>query len=109
VSLTTTLRANNSHLKHVCVSGEYAAVFDPLDGSSNIDTGLPTGTIFGVYRTPQWGPKDALSTVMQKGSELVAAGYCLYSASTHLVCTLRTGLHVFTLDDGTLCQNIDAH
>jgi fructose-1,6-bisphosphatase I len=80
-------------------SGDYAAVFDPLDGSSNIDCGLPTGTIFGVYKKPRYGQTDPMSTIKQKGSELVVAGYCLYSASTHIVLTLRTGLHMFTLDD----------
>eukprot|EP01036_Dinobryon_divergens_P027922 gene27922-36783_t len=80
-------------------SGDYAAVFDPLDGSSNVDTGLPTGTIFGIYRNPKYVVSaDPSQTVKQRGSELVAAGYCLYSASTHLVITLRSGLHMFTLD-----------
>lgn len=82
-------------------SGEFAAVFDPLDGSSNIDSGLPTGSIFGIYRKPKFGPNDPLSTVHQKGSELVVAGYCLYSSATHIVITMKTGLHVFTLDDVT--------
>lgn len=82
-------------------SGEYAAVFDPLDGSSNIDSGLPTGSIFGVYKAPRYGTNrtEPLSIVRQKGSELVVAGYCLYSASCHLVITMRTGVHMFTLDD----------
>lgn len=82
-------------------SGEYAAVFDPLDGSSNIDSGLPTGSIFGVYKAVKYGTNrtDPLSIVRQKGSELVVAGYCLYSASCHLVITMRTGVHMFTLDD----------
>lgn len=82
-------------------SGEYAAVFDPLDGSSNIDSGLPTGSIFGIYKTPSFGPDDPLTTTKQKGSKLVVAGYCLYSAATHIVITLRTGVHMFTLDDVT--------
>jgi fructose-1,6-bisphosphatase I len=81
-------------------SGEYAAVFDPLDGSSNVDSGLPTGTIFGIYRNPKFrNVIDPLSTVKQKGCELVVAGYCLYAAATHIVITLRTGVHMFTLDD----------
>lgn len=81
--------------------GDYVAVFDPLDGSSNIDTGLPTGTIFGVYRRPKYGPNIGNAAVTQRGSNLLVAGYCLYSAATHLVITMRTGLHVFTLDDIT--------
>lgn len=86
---------------NVAFNGEYAAVFDPLDGSSNVDSGLPTGTIFGIYRNPKYGPTDPISTVKQKGSELVAAGYCLYSASTHIMITMNSGLHMFTLDDVT--------
>ena len=74
-------------------------MFDPLDGSSNVDSGLPTGTIFGIYKKPAYGPSDPNTTVMQRGSDLVVAGYCLYAASTHIVLTLRTGLHMFTLDD----------
>lgn len=81
------------------LSGDYAAVFDPLDGSSNVDCGLPTGTVFGIYKKPPYGEADPDTTVMQKGSSLVVAGYCLYAASTHIVLTLRTGLHMFTLDD----------
>lgn len=80
-------------------SGDFAAVFDPLDGSSNVDCGLPTGTIFGVYRKPAYGASDPDTTVKQKGSNLVVAGYCLYSAGTHIMITMRTGLHMFTLDD----------
>lgn len=80
-------------------SGEFAAVFDPLDGSTNVDCGLPTGTIFGLYRNPKFGLIDPQTVIKQKGSELVCAGYCLYSAATHIVITLRTGLHMFTLDD----------
>eukprot|EP01041_Mallomonas_annulata_P010942 gene10942-22842_t len=82
-------------------TGNYVAVFDPLDGSSNIDGGLPTGTIFGVYKKPTYGSIDKLSTVQQKGTELLVAGYCLYSASTHLVITIRNGVNQFTLDDVT--------
>ena len=81
--------------------GKYMLVFDPLDGSSNIDSGLPTGTIFGVYRDPKFGPKEPVLTIKQRGRQLVAAGYCLYSASCHLVITMRSGLHMFTLDDST--------
>ena len=88
-------------VNNAAFTGEYAAVFDPLDGSSNVDSGLPTGTIFGVYRNPVFKVADPLGVVTQKGSELVVAGYCLYSASTHIMITLRTGLHMFTLDDST--------
>ena len=80
-------------------AGIYSAVFDPLDGSSNIDPGLPTGTILGIYKNPTHGNQTPLSLVTQRGSELVAAAYCLYSSSTHLALTMRSGLHLFTLDD----------
>ena len=57
------------------------------------------GTIFGVYRKPKYGPSDLMTTIKQRGSEQVVAGYCLFSAATHLVITMRTGLHMFSLDD----------
>jgi fructose-1,6-bisphosphatase I len=72
--------------------GTYIACFDPLDGSSNIDCGLPVGTIFGIFHADH----DAL----QPGNNLVAAGYCLYSSATTLVFTLGDGVHGFTLDEG---------
>ena len=71
----------------------YFAVFDPLDGSSNIDSGLPTGTIFGIYK------KKYFNNILQKGSQLVAAGYCLYSASTQLVISFNYQNFVFMFDD----------
>ena len=82
-------------------TGKYTAVFDPLDGSSNIDSGLPTGTIFGIYKSPTFGASDPLTTIKQRGNNLVVAGYCLYAAATHLVITIRNGLYQFTLDDVT--------
>ena len=88
-------------IDNVAFSGDFAAVFDPLDGSSNIDSGLPTGSIFGIYRKRKFGATDAMSTVTQKGSDLLVAGYCLYSAASHIVLTLGTGLHMFTLDEYT--------
>ena len=80
-------------------TGKYTAVFDPLDGSSNIDSGLPTGTIFGIYKSPTFGVSDPMTTIKQRGNNLVVAGYCLYAAATHLVITIRNGLYQFTLDD----------
>lgn len=82
-------------------TGKFAVVFDPLDGSSNIDGGLPTGTIFGIYRQPKFGPTDGKSVILQRGTEMLVSGYCMYSASTHLVCTFNSGVHQFTLDDVT--------
>eukprot|EP01031_Cornospumella_fuschlensis_P039979 gene39979-48700_t len=81
----------------------YAIVFDPLDGSGNVASGLPTGSIFGVYRS-LGSNSSALSlttdpSLCQKGTELVAAGYCLYSTAAHLVVTARCGVHMFALDE----------
>lgn len=87
-------------LHNTCpINGEYAVVFDPLDGSSNLYAGLPTGTIFGIYRSDSSSGAD-VSTILQSGSDMVAAGYCLYSAATHLIVTVKgQGVHMFTLDD----------
>lgn len=77
--------------------GDYAVAFDPLDGSGNVDTAMPLGTIFSIYRrvTPPGpgGPADLL----RLGSEQVAAGYVLYGSSTILVLACD-GVHGFTLD-----------
>jgi len=59
-------------------AGEFIAVFDPIDGSKNIDASLPVGSIFGIYRAPVGLPVDE-SSFLQDGRSLVAAGYCLYS------------------------------
>ena len=55
------------------------AVFDPIDGSKNIDASLPVGSIFGIYRKPPYSGKVDKSSFLQDGRSLVAAGYCLYS------------------------------
>mmetsp|Transcript_5561 Transcript_5561/g.16410 ORF Transcript_5561/g.16410 Transcript_5561/m.16410 type:complete len:228 (-) Transcript_5561:231-914(-) len=74
-------------------------MFDPLDGSSNVDAGLATGTIFGVLRHPEHHIGSAqASTLLQPGSRLVAAGYCLYGPATTLVLTVGNGVHGFTFD-----------
>ncbi|KAG5187646.1 fructose-1,6-bisphosphatase class 1/Sedoheputulose-1,7-bisphosphatase [Tribonema minus] len=82
---------------HSAFTGEYAAVFDPLDGSANIGAGLPCGTIFGILKRPPGG-KVGPRTVMQSGKRLLAAGYCLYGGQTNLVLTLGNGVQQFTLD-----------
>ncbi len=78
---------------------KYVVVCDPLDGSSNIDVNVSVGTIFGIYRrlTPINGPCTE-EDFLQKGSELVAAGYVLYGTSTILVYTTGNGVNGFTLD-----------
>jgi fructose-1,6-bisphosphatase I len=79
-------------------NGNYIVVFDPLDGSTNIDSGLPTGTIFGIYKKNQF-QKFNSNIDIKKGNQLIAAGYCLYSASTNLVLSYGTGVHMFMFDD----------
>jgi fructose-1,6-bisphosphatase I len=78
---------------------KYVVVFDPLDGSSNIDVNVSVGTIFGIYRrkSDPSGPV-VMSDFLQTGSEQVAAGYVLYGTSTILVYTTGNGLNGFTLD-----------
>ncbi|KAL3781294.1 hypothetical protein HJC23_006518 [Cyclotella cryptica] len=82
--------------------GEYVAVFDPIDGSKNIDASLPVGTVFGIYKSPEGIRRGedgwSLDSFLQRGTKMVAAGYCLYSATTVLVLTLGSGVHGFTLD-----------
>lgn len=68
--------------------GEYALVFDPLDGSSNIDANVSVGTIFSLYR----------QNVLRAGTEQICAGYVVYGASTMLVYTVGAGVHGFTYD-----------
>jgi len=79
--------------------GDYFLVFDPLDGSSNIDANVSIGTIFSLYRKKD-GATDPveLSDVLQKGVEQVAAGYFIYGSSTVMVYTTGRGVHGFTLD-----------
>jgi len=74
--------------------GDMVAVFDPLDGSSNIDAAISVGTIFGIYK----GAKDLKDFPLQKGVEQVAAGYCMYSTCTILMITTGSGVNGFTLD-----------
>ena len=91
---------------------KYVVVFDPLDGSSNIDVNVSVGTIFGIYRR-KTDPKTPITRedFFQKGTDLVAAGYVLYGTSTLLVYTTGRGVNAFTLDPsiGEFClshQNI---
>jgi len=77
--------------------GDYIAVFDPIDGSKNIDSSLPVGSIFGIYKNQPGSTVDD-STFLQDGRSLVVAGYCLFSATTVLVLTHGNGVDGFTLD-----------
>ncbi|CAK0810446.1 unnamed protein product [Prorocentrum cordatum] len=98
--------------KVVGETGSYVCVFDPLDGSSNVDAGIPVGTIFGIFKEPEGGECDlnldggevseadqaCLAATLQPGNNLVAAGYVFYSASTEFVVTFGNGVVGFTLD-----------
>lgn len=92
--------------------GKYVLVFDPLDGSSNVDVGVSVGTIFGVYHRLSPGGAGTLDDCLQKGRQLVAAGYVIYGSSTVMVYTTGQGVHGFTLDPGLgefLLTNPDIH
>ncbi len=80
--------------------GKYVVVFDPLDGSSNIDVNVSVGTIFSVLRRdPDPGcQREPLTDVLQAGRRQLAAGYVVYGSSTMLVYTTGHGVHGFTLD-----------
>lgn len=79
-------------------TGKYCLLFDPLDGSSNIDVNVPVGTIFSVLKKVTPGPRGELADMLQPGRRQVAAGYVIYGSSTMLVYTTGQGVHGFTLD-----------
>jgi len=79
--------------------GKYVALFDPLDGSSNIDANVSIGTIFGInHRVTSVGNGDSAADLLQPGNQLVAAGYTLYGTATMLVLSTGHGVNGFTLD-----------
>lgn len=78
--------------------GKYALLYDPLDGTSNIDYNVSIGTIFGIYeRRTESGP-GKLEDLLQKGRKLAAAGYIIYGSGTMMVYSTGQGVHGFTLD-----------
>ncbi|KAL3826073.1 hypothetical protein ACJIZ3_022102 [Penstemon smallii] len=92
-------------------SGNYIVVFDPIDGSANIDTSMSTGSIFGIYgpdsqclvdldddSTLDQAKEKCIISVCQPGSNLLAAGYCLYSSSVVFTISIGRGVYAFTLD-----------
>ncbi|MEM7456973.1 MAG: class 1 fructose-bisphosphatase [Planctomycetota bacterium] len=86
-------------LPHLSPEAKYAVVFDPLDGSSNIDVNVSVGTTFSIFRRPEGaGFEDASEWVLQQGKHQIAAGYVVYGSSTVLVYTSGNGVHGFTLD-----------
>ena len=78
--------------------GKYCLLFDPLDGSSNIDVNVPVGTIFSVVKKITRGRHGEMEDMLQPGRRQVASGYVIYGSSTMLVYTTGTGVHGFTLD-----------
>ncbi|GAB4255737.1 MAG: class 1 fructose-bisphosphatase [Thermoleophilia bacterium] len=106
-----------SHLGHFCImaseevdepipvpvddrpnGGRYSIVFDPLDGSSNIDANVSVGSIFAVHQKISPGPEGTIADLLQPGRGLAAAGYVVYGSSTMLVLSTGHGVHGFTLD-----------
>ncbi|HEC34430.1 MAG TPA: class 1 fructose-bisphosphatase [Chloroflexi bacterium] len=93
-------------------TGPYVLVFDPLDGSSNIDVNVSIGTIFGIYRRVSQDGPGTLADCLQPGQHLAAAGYIIYGSSTMMVYTTGSGVHGFTLDPGVgefLLSHPDIH
>jgi fructose-1,6-bisphosphatase I len=80
--------------------GKYVLLYDPLDGSSNIDVNVSIGTIFSIHRKLSEGRDGCMDDCLQAGSRQLAAGYVVYGSSTMLVYTSGAGVHVFTLDPG---------
>jgi fructose-1,6-bisphosphatase I len=80
--------------------GKYVLAFDPLDGSSNIGSSIPTGTIFCIFRRKDLSRPATHNDFCQPGTEIVAAGYSVYGAKTSFVYSTGRGVHSFTLDPG---------
>lgn len=85
--------------------GKYIVLFDPLDGSSNIDVNVSIGTIFSIYRRLDENTEVTIKDFLQAGIKQVAAGYIIYGSSTMMVYTTGNGVNGFTLDPsiGTFC------
>lgn len=79
-------------------TGKYVLLYDPLDGSSNIDVNVSVGTIFAIHRKVTTGERGTLEDLLQPGRRLVAAGYVIYGSSTMMVYSAGHGVHGFTLD-----------
>ncbi len=85
-------------IPHRYPKGEYLLLFDPLDGSSNIDVNVSIGTIFSVLRCPEGIENPGEEAFLQAGTQQVCAGYAVYGPTTILVLTLGDGVNAFTLD-----------
>ncbi|MCB0167980.1 MAG: class 1 fructose-bisphosphatase [Anaerolineae bacterium] len=79
-------------------TGKYVLLFDPLDGSSNIEYNVSVGTIFSIFRRKSLSGPGTLDDCLQRGVDIVAAGYIVYGSSTMLVYSTGDGVHGFTLD-----------
>ncbi|KAI3641039.1 hypothetical protein MIR68_001917 [Amoeboaphelidium protococcarum] len=93
------------------LKGKYCVVFDPLDGSSNIDCAISIGTIFGIYKLQDGDKGDSVKSVLRPGREMVAAGYCLYGSTTMLMLATKNsasgdGISGATLNGYTLDTSI---
>jgi len=84
-------------LQEASAADNYVVMFDPLDGSSNIDVNVSVGTIFTIFKNPP-EVESTEESVLQPGAKQVAAGYVLYGSSTVLVYSAGNGVHMFTLD-----------
>ncbi len=86
-------------MPHQSPDAKYAVVFDPLDGSSNIDVNVSVGTTFSIFRRPEGASfDDPTRWILQPGRRQIAAGYVVYGSSTVMVYTVGNGVHGFTLD-----------
>ncbi len=86
-------------MEHGSPEAKYAVIFDPLDGSSNIDVNVSVGTTFSIFRKPEDETEfDHLAWILQPGSKQIGAGYVVYGSSTIMVYTVGNGVHGFTLD-----------
>jgi fructose-1,6-bisphosphatase I len=85
-------------IPHRFPKGEYLLLFDPLDGSSNIDVNVSVGTIFSVLRCPEGIDPTSEEAFLQPGTAQVCAGFAVFGPSTVLVLTMGQGVHAFTLD-----------
>ncbi|WP_040851864.1 class 1 fructose-bisphosphatase [Thiorhodospira sibirica] len=86
------------HLPADYVRGKYLVLFDPLDGSSNIDVDVSVGTIFSILKAPPGVENPGTEDFLKPGVTQIAAGYCLYGPSTMMVLTTGSGVNMFTLD-----------
>ncbi|HEY9847259.1 MAG TPA: class 1 fructose-bisphosphatase [Candidatus Caenarcaniphilales bacterium] len=86
------------YISENCSVGRYTLLYDPIDGSSNVDINLNVGSIFSIRQQAGTGLDDSAVDLLQNGHQQLAAGYILYGPSTILVYSIGRGVHAFTLD-----------